>query len=140
MAYKVIRPFKDLTDPNKHDYALDETYPRDGHKPSDDFIQGLLTGSNSAGSIFLATVDEEPELQEGDKSTEEEPELQEGDKSTDEEPELQEGDKSTEEEPELQEGDKSTEEEPELQEGDKSAEEVPAEKPKRKCTTKKAEE
>ncbi|HEM4100566.1 TPA: hypothetical protein U2C51_001455, partial [Streptococcus suis] len=56
MAYKVIRPFKDLTDPNKHDYALDETYPRAGHKPSDEFIQGLLTGSNSAGSIFLATI------------------------------------------------------------------------------------
>ncbi|HEL2696737.1 hypothetical protein [Streptococcus suis] len=113
MAYKVIRPFKDLTDPNKHDYALDETYPRDGHKPSDEFIQGLLTGSNSAGSIFLATIDEEPELQEGDKSTEEEPELQEGDKST--------------------------EEEPELPEGDKPADES-VEKPKRKRTTKKAEE
>ena len=127
MAYKVIRPFKDLTDPDKHDYALDETYPRAGHKPWDDFIQGLLTGSNSAGSIFLATVDVEPELQEGDKSTEEEPELPEGDKPA-------------EEEPELPEGDKSTEEEPDLPEGDKSAEEVPAEKPKRKRTTKKAEE
>ncbi|MCG9864891.1 hypothetical protein [Streptococcus suis] len=100
MAYKVIRPFKDLTDPNKHDYALEETYPRDGHKPSDDFIQGLLTGSNSAGSIFLTIVDEAPELLEDDKSTEEEPELQEGDKPTDE----------------------------------------PLEKPKRKRTTKKAEE
>lgn len=73
MAYKVIRPFKDLTDPDKHDYALDETYPRTGHKPSDDFIQGLLTGSNSAGSIFLATVDEEPEIPESDKSAEEVP-------------------------------------------------------------------
>ena len=101
MAYKVIRPFKDLTDPDKHAYALDETYPRAGHKPSDDFIQGLLTGSNSAGSIFLATIDEELGLPEGDKSTEEEPDLP---------------------------------------EGDKSAEEVPAEKPKRKRTTKKAEE
>ena len=101
MAYKVIRPFKDLADPDKHDYALDETYPRAGHKPSDDFIQGLLTGSNSAGSIFLATIDEELGLPEGDKSTEEEPDLP---------------------------------------EGDKSAEEVPAEKPKRKRTTKKAEE
>ena len=101
MAYKVIRPFKDLTDLDKHDYALDETYPRAGHKPSDDFIQGLLTGSNSAGSIFLATIDEELGLPEGDKSTEEEPDLP---------------------------------------EGDKSAEEVPAEKPKRKRTTKKAEE
>ncbi|MBS8001327.1 hypothetical protein [Streptococcus suis] len=84
MSYKVIRPFKDLTDPDKHDYALDETYPRAGHKPSDDFIQGLLTGSNSAGSIFLTTVEEEPELPEGDKSTEEEPELPEGDKPADE--------------------------------------------------------
>ncbi|HEM5710098.1 hypothetical protein HO798_08030 [Streptococcus suis] len=101
MVYKVIRPFKDLTDPNKHDYALDETYPRAGHKPLDEFIQGLLTGSNSAGSIFLATVDDDPELPEGDKSTEEEPDIP---------------------------------------EGDKSAEEVPAEKPKRKRTTKKAEE
>ncbi|CYY01081.1 hypothetical protein [Streptococcus suis] len=100
MAYKVIRPFKDLTDPNKHDYALDETYPRAGHKPSDDFIQGLLTGSNSAGSIFLTTVDEAPELPEDDKSTEEEPEFPEGDKPADE----------------------------------------PVEKPKRKRTTKKAEE
>ncbi|HEM3538594.1 TPA: hypothetical protein U1B50_000030 [Streptococcus suis] len=113
MAYKVIRPFKDLTDPDKHDYALDETYPRADHKPSDDFIQGLLTGSNSAGSIFLTTVEEEPELPEGDKSTEEEPELPEGDKST--------------------------EEESELPEGDKPADES-VEKPKRKRTTKKAEE
>ncbi|MGQ7544907.1 hypothetical protein ACTGVM_01405 [Streptococcus suis] len=126
MAYKVIRPFKDLTDPDKHDYALDETYPRDGHKPSDDFIQGLLTGSNSAGSIFLTAVEEEPELPEGDKSTEEEPELPEGDKSTEEEPELPEGDKSTEEEPELPEDDKPADE--------------PVEKPKRNRNNKKAEE
>ncbi|MDG3157597.1 hypothetical protein MKM73_03260 [Streptococcus suis] len=81
MAYKVIRPFKDLTDPNKHDYALDETYPRDGHKPSDDFIQGLLTGSNSAGSIFLTTVDEAPEV---DEPADDEVELPEGDKPADE--------------------------------------------------------
>ena len=98
MTYKVIRPFKDLTDPDKHDYALDETYPRAGHKPSDDFIQGLLTGSNSAGSIFLTTVDEAPEV------------------------------------------DGTSNDEVELPESDKSAEEVPAEKPKRKRTTKKAEE
>ncbi|WP_044980635.1 hypothetical protein [Streptococcus suis] len=125
MVYKVIRPFKDLTDPNKHDYALDETYPRDGHKPSDDFIQGLLSGSNSAGSIFLTTVDEEPELPEGDKSTEEEPELPEGDKSTEEEPELLEVDKPADDEVELPEGDKPADE--------------PVDKPKRKRTTKKTE-
>lgn len=84
MAYKVIRPFRDLTDPNKHDYTLDETYPRDGHKPSDEFIEGLLTGSNSAGSIFLATANEELEIPEDDKHTDEEPELPEGDKPTEE--------------------------------------------------------
>ena len=84
MTYKVIRPFKDLTDPDKHDYALDETYPRAGHKPSDDFIQGLLTGSNSAGSIFLTTVDEAPELPEVDKPADDEVELPEGDKPADE--------------------------------------------------------
>lgn len=100
MVYKVIRPFKDLTDPNKHDYALDETYPRAGHKPSDDFIQGLLTGSNSAGSIFLTTVDVAPELPEVDKPADDEVEIPDGDKPADE----------------------------------------PVEKPKRKRTTKKAEE
>ena len=97
MAYKVIRPFKDLTDTDKHDYALDETYPRAGHKPSDDFIQGLLTGSNSAGSIFLTTVDEAPEV------------------------------------------DGTSNDEVELLEDDKPADEV-VDKPKRKRTTKKAEE
>ncbi|HFI0646183.1 TPA: hypothetical protein ACGO4K_002020 [Streptococcus suis] len=81
MSYKVIRPFKDLTDPDKHDYALDESYPRAGHKPSDDFIQGLLTGSNSAGSIFLTTVDEVPEV---DGTANDEVELPEGDKPADE--------------------------------------------------------
>ena len=97
MTYKVIRPFKDLTDTEKHDYALDETYPRAGHKPSDDFIQGLLTGSNSAGSIFLTTVDEAPEV------------------------------------------DGTSNDEVELPEDDKPADEV-VDKPKRKRTTKKAEE
>lgn len=75
MSYKVIRPFKDLVDPEKHDYAIGDIFPREGHSPSEDFTNGLLTGSNSAGSIFLALVDEEPE---------QEPELPE---ATDEEPE-----------------------------------------------------
>ena len=109
MTYKVIRPFKDLTDPDKHDYAFDETYPRAGHKPSDDFIQGLLTGSNSAGSIFLTTVDEAPEV---DGTSNDEVELPEDDKPADE---------------------------VELPEDDKPADEV-VDKPKRKRTTKKAEE
>lgn len=80
MPYKVIRPFKDLSDPEKHDYALDDVFPRDGHSPSEDFVNGLLTGSNSAGSIFLALVDEAPEQEpelpdDTDEELEQEPEL-----------------------------------------------------------------
>jgi len=117
MSYKVIRPFKDLSDPEKHDYAVGDAFPRDGHSPSEDFTNGLLTGSNSAGSIFLALVDEAPE---------QEPELPE---ATDEEPEQG---------PELSE---ATDEEPEQEsEFPEATEEDPTEKPKRKRATKKVEE
>lgn len=114
MFYKVIRPFKDLTDTEQHDYAEGDIFPRDGYEPSEDFVRGLLTGSNMAGSIFLTLVAEEPELPEGDKVIAEEPELSEGGKVAAEEPELPEGDNVT-------------------------AEEVPVEKPKSKRKTKKAE-
>ncbi|MGV3007024.1 hypothetical protein [Streptococcus pluranimalium] len=57
MSYKVIRPFKDLSDPEEHDYVAGDAFPREGHEPSESFIKGLLTGNNSAGSIFLL-VDE----------------------------------------------------------------------------------
>ena len=53
MSYKVIRPFKDLVDPEKHDYAVGDIFPREGYKPTDSFTNGLLTGANTAGSIFL---------------------------------------------------------------------------------------
>ena len=53
MSYKVIRPFKDLADPEKHDYAVGDIFPREGYEPTDSFTNGLLTGSNTAGSIFL---------------------------------------------------------------------------------------
>ena len=53
MSYKVIRPFKDLTDPENHDYAVGDIFPREGYKPTDSFTNGLLTGANTAGSIFL---------------------------------------------------------------------------------------
>ena len=53
MSYKVIRPFKDLTDPENHDYAVGDIFPREGYEPTDSFTNGLLTGANTAGSIFL---------------------------------------------------------------------------------------
>ena len=61
MSYKVIRPFKDLTDPEKHDYAVGDIFPREDHEPTDSFTNGLLTGANTAGSIFLEVLgDDEP--------------------------------------------------------------------------------
>ena len=59
MSYKVIRPFKDLADPEKHDYAVDDIFPRDGYEPTDSFTNGLLTGANTAGSIFLEVLGED---------------------------------------------------------------------------------
>ena len=61
MSYKVIRPFKDLTDPENHDYAVGDIFPREGYEPTDSFTNGLLTGTNTAGSIFLEVLgDDEP--------------------------------------------------------------------------------
>lgn len=61
MSYKVIRPFKDLADPENHDYAVGDIFPRDGYEPTDSFTNGLLTGANTAGSIFLEVLgDDEP--------------------------------------------------------------------------------
>lgn len=61
MSYKVIRPFKDLADPEKHDYAVGDIFPREGYEPTDSFTNGLLTGVNTAGSIFLEVLgDDEP--------------------------------------------------------------------------------
>ena len=56
MSYKVIRPFKDLTDPENHDYAVGDIFPREGYEPTDSFTDGLLTGANTAGSIFLEVL------------------------------------------------------------------------------------
>lgn len=59
MSYTVIRPFKDLNDPEQHEYSVDDTFPREGHKPTETFINGLLNGLNSAGSIFIEEVPDE---------------------------------------------------------------------------------
>ena len=64
MTYKVIRPFKDMSDMYGHEYAEGDRYPREGFEPAEDFVNGLLTGSNNVGSIFLA-VDEDAEEESG---------------------------------------------------------------------------
>ena len=58
MTYQVIRPFKDLRDPQQYEYQIGDIYPRTGYKSTKTFIQELLDGSNSTGSIFLTKVDD----------------------------------------------------------------------------------
>ncbi len=77
MAYQVIRPFKDLRDPQQYEYQIGDIYPRKGYRSNKTFIQELLDGSNSAGSIFLTKIDDndisegEPEPQEPEEEDEE---------------------------------------------------------------------
>lgn len=83
MTYKVIRPFKDLRDPQQYEYQIGDIYPRTGYKSTKTFIQELLNGSNSTGSIFLTKVDDndvsEPEDQESEPQESESQEPEEGD-------------------------------------------------------------
>lgn len=58
MKYEVIRNFQDLSDSKKHEYKKGDLYPRYGFEPSEDFISSLLTGFNSAGSIFITEISE----------------------------------------------------------------------------------
>ena len=83
MTYQVIRPFKDLRDPQQYEYQIGDIYPRTGYKSTKTFIQELLDGSNSTGSIFLTKVDDndvsepepqEPEPQESESQEPQEPE------------------------------------------------------------------
>lgn len=53
MPYTVIRPFKDMRDEEQHEYQIDDVFPRKGYKPDQEFVTSLLTGFNSAGSIFI---------------------------------------------------------------------------------------
>ena len=74
MSYTVIRPFKDLNDPEKHDYSVGDVFPREGHEPAETFINGLLNGLNSAGSIFIEEVpDKKPKKTKAKPVVEEEP-------------------------------------------------------------------
>nr|DAX86392.1 MAG TPA: hypothetical protein [Caudoviricetes sp.] len=53
MTYTVIRPFKDMRDAEQHEYKIDDVFPRKGYEPDQEFVKSLLTGFNSAGSIFI---------------------------------------------------------------------------------------
>lgn len=83
MTYQVIRPFKDLRDPQQYEYQIGDIYPRTGYKSTKTFIQELLNGSNSAGSIFLTKVYDndvsESEPQESEPQEPQEPEEEEED-------------------------------------------------------------
>ena len=53
MTYTVIRLFKDMRDKEQHEYKIDDVFPRKGYEPDQEFVKSLLTGFNSAGSIFI---------------------------------------------------------------------------------------
>lgn len=78
MPYTVIRPFKDMRDEEQHEYQIDDVFPRKGYEPDQEFVKGLLTGFNSAGSIFItdevvkkATKKAEEAAEEVEETTEE---------------------------------------------------------------------
>lgn len=78
MTYTVIRPFKDMRDEEQHEYKIDDVFPRKGYEPDQEFVKGLLTGFNSAGSIFItdevvkkATKKVEEATEEAEETTEE---------------------------------------------------------------------
>ena len=70
MAYQVIRPFKDLRDPQQYEYQIGDIYPRKGYRSNKTFIQELIDGSNSAGSIFLTKIDDD-DISEGEAEPQE---------------------------------------------------------------------
>ena len=119
MPYTVIRPFKDMRDEEQHEYQIDDVFPRKGYEPDQEFVKGLLTGFNSAGSIFI--TDEVVK-----KATKKAEEAAEEVETTTEEVE-----ETTEEAKEATE---------EVEETTEEAKEATEEKPKRKKAAKKEEE
>lgn len=112
MTYTVIRPFKDMRDEEQHEYKIDDVFPRKGYEPDQEFVKGLLTGFNSAGSIFITDEVVKKATKKVEEATEEVEETAEKAEETAEEVET------------------TTEE----------VEETTEEKPKRKKATKKEEE
>lgn len=126
MTYTVIRPFKDMRDEEQHEYKIDDVFPRKGYEPDQEFVKSLLTGFNSAGSIFI--TDEVVK-----KATKKAEEAAEEVETTTEEVET-----TTEEvETTTEEVEETTEE---AKEATEEVEEAAEEKPKRKKATKKEEE
>lgn len=112
MPYTVIRPFKDMRDEEQHEYQIDDVFPRKGYEPDQEFVEGLLTGFNSAGSIFItdevvkkATKKAEEAAEEVETTTEEVEETSEEVKTTTEEVE-----EATEEKPKRKKATKKEEE------------------------------
>ena len=112
MPYTVIRPFKDMRDEEQHEYQIDDVFPRKGYEPDQEFVKGLLTGFNSAGSIFItdevvkkATKKAEEPAEQVETTTEEVEETSEEVKTTTEEVE-----EATEEKPKRKKATKKEEE------------------------------
>ena len=112
MPYTVIRPFKDMRDKEQHEYKIDDLFPRKGYEPDQEFVQGLLTGFNSAGSIFITDEVVKKATKKVEEATEEVEEA-------------------------AEEAEETTEE---VKEATEEVEEDTEEKPKRKKATKKEEE
>ena len=126
MTYTVIRPFKDMRDEEQHEYKIDDVFPRKGYEPDQEFVKGLLTGFNSAGSIFITDEVVKKATKKVEEATEKAEETAEKAEETAEEVET-----TTEEVEETTEEVETTTEE---------VEETTEEKPKRKKATKKEEE
>ncbi|EQC78200.1 hypothetical protein HSISM1_1055 [Streptococcus sp. HSISM1] len=119
MPYTVIRPFKDMRDKEQHEYKIDDVFPRKGYEPDQEFVKGLLTGFNSAGSIFITDEVVKKATKKVEEATEK----------------VEEAAEKVEEATEKVEA--ATEE---AEENTEEVEEATEEKPKRKKATKKEEE
>ena len=126
MPYTVIRPFKDMRDEEQHEYQIDDVFPRKGYEPDQEFVQGLLTGFNSAGSIFITDEVVKKATKKVEEAAEEVEETAEKAEETAEEVE--------------ETAEKAEETAEEVETTTEEVEETTEEKPKRKKATKKEEE
>nr|DAN56557.1 MAG TPA: hypothetical protein [Caudoviricetes sp.] len=133
MPYTVIRPFKDMRDEEQHEYKIDDVFPRKGYEPDQEFVKGLLTGFNSAGSIFITDEVVKKATKKVEEAAEEVEETAEKAEETSEEVE------ETAEEVE-ETAEKAEETSEEVEATTEEVEETTEEKPKRKKATKKEEE
>lgn len=133
MPYTVIRPFKDMRDKEQHEYKIDDVFPRKGYEPDQEFVKGLLTGFNSAGSIFITDEVVKKATKKVEEATEK---VEEATEKVEEAAE--EAEETAEEVKEAAEEAEETTEE--VKEATEEVEEATEEKPKRKKATKKEEE